>query len=260
MNKKEDTPIYDISECVEDDAPLYALNDNPVGGSEEDGADDVIRDDSCGVENFEEIDSDQPLAYRGGSSDKQADSDSAAKASPFGLMLKTMFTPVEGWKALKRSRIKPEDFASRCFYPLVALSTASEATSFLYEANFTYTDLVYAGITTFVSFFFGYFTVLLFGGIMLPPEAKEVMKKPIGKLFVLLNMSTLAIFYTLGRVLPMADPILVFLPIWTIYLVFKGIRILRVPKDKENITTSLLSVLIVGAPILLNWVFTEFLF
>ena len=48
-------------------------------------------------------------------------------------------------------------------------------------------------------------------------------------------MATLPVFYMFYRLLPILGPMLVFLPLWTIYLVFRGVRFLRLPKEKESV-------------------------
>lgn len=122
-----------------------------------------------------------------------------------------------------------------------------------YEANITLADWAVEGLGTFMTFFFGYFTVILLGGFVLPRQSRDILRKDVGRQFVMLALSTLALFWILIQAMPMFEPVLVFLPLWTIYLVYKGVRILRVPKDVENSTTGLLCMLVIGAPILWNW-------
>ena len=85
------------------------------------------------------------------------------------------------------------------------------------------------------------------------------MKEDIGKQLVMVGMSTLALFSSIIQFLPMIEPVLVFLPIWTIYIIFKGVRIIRVPDDVENSTTGYLCLLIILTPIFWNWLFKDVL-
>lgn len=180
-------------------------------------------------------------------------------ASAMGLMFRILATPVEGWKALKRARMAPETVASRCFYPFVALASVSEFANLFYLAESTVSSILVAAVNTFISFFFGYFLVLMCAGILMPKDVREQFKKPFGKEFVMEMMSTLALFYALGILLPMAQTVLVFLPLWTIYAISKGVRFLRGPKESETRSACVLSLLIVGAPILCHWLFSIFL-
>lgn len=242
-----DKPLYSIED---EEKPLYEIADP--------------RDDDSGVDDPEHLDEDDE-DYDG---DCEEEDDAAGQQdavgerklpSPFSLLLKTMFTPVEGWKALKRARIPTDQFASRCFYPLIALAAVSEISKVFYEANVSIADWAVDGLGTFITFFFGYFTVILAAGIILPSRARDLVKKDIGRQFVMLTMSTLAVFWILIQVMPMFEPVLVFLPLWTIYLIYKGVRVLRVPSEVENSTTGLMCMLIIGVPIFWNWLMAEVL-
>lgn len=246
-----DRPLYSLEE-EDDDKPLYSLDEQD---SEDKIYDDVPDDDSVTDEDDDAEDEDDTEEVTSGAEDAKA----AASPSPLGVLFRTMLTPVEGWKKLKRSRFKTDEVAGRCFYPLVALAAVSEVSKIFYEANVTFSDWAIDGMTTFITFFFGYFTVLLVGGIILPSQSRDFLKKEIGKQFVMVSMSTLAIFWTLIQVLPAFEPVLVFLPLWTIYLIYKGIRVLRIPNEVENSTTGLMCMLVIGAPVLWNWLFSELL-
>lgn len=245
MNDNDiDKPLYAIED---DEKPLYEIEDSLSPQPEE----EYCIDDEEEDEDDEDMDEEQPTEESVVSEKKNP--------SPVRLLFKTMFTPVEGWKALKRARLKTEEFASRCYYPLIALAAISEVSKIFYEANVSVSDWAVDGLITFMTFFFGYFSVLLAGDFMLPSKSRDIIKKDIGKQFVMLAMSSLAIFWIFIQIMPMLEPVLVFLPLWTIYLIYKGVRILRVPEEVENSTTGLLCMLIIGIPVLWNWVLTDIL-
>ena len=197
MNNNDiDKPLYAIED---DEKPLYEIEDSLSPRPEE---------EYC----IDDMDEEQPTEESVVSEKKNP--------SPVRLLFKTMFTPVEGWKALKRARLKTEEFASRCFYPLIALAAISEVTKIFYEANVSVSDWAVDGLITFMTFFFGYFSVLLAGGFMLPSKSRDIIKKDIGKQFVMLAMSSLAIFWIFIQIMPM---------------------------------------LIIGIPVLWNWVLTDIL-
>lgn len=189
--------------------------------------------------------------------DEEGEEEPERKPSPISVLMKIMFSPVEGWKAMKRARFSVEEVSSRCFYPLIALAAVSDVCKMFYEANVTFSDWAVDGLTTFITFFFGYFSVLLLGGLILPKKSREVLRNDVGKQYVMMNMSTLAIFWVLIQLMPMIEPALVFLPLWTIYLVIKGVRILRVPDDVKNSTAGYFCLLIIGLPLLWNWLFSD---
>lgn len=241
-----DKPLYEL-----DDTPLYAIPDEiePLAASASDSDEDE--------EDYEEEEDEEE--------DEEAEANNepeiknVKRPSPIGIMFKTMLGPMEGWKELKRARLSTDEFASRCYYPMIALAAISEGAMIFYEANITIGDWAKTALSTFITFFFGYFTVLFLGSFTLPRKSRDVLKKDVGKQFVMLAMSTLALFWSAICLFPMLEPVLVFLPLWTIYIVFKGVRRLRVPQEVQSSTTGLLCMLIIGVPVLWNWIMTELL-
>jgi uncharacterized membrane protein len=245
----DDKPLYEL-----DDTPLYAIPDEiePSASSDPDSDEDADDDEDYDDDEEEEvIEEDEAEA--------EPDTNKVKRPSPMGIMFKTMLGPMEGWKELKRARLSTDEFASRCYYPMIALAAISEGAMIFYEANITIGDWAKTALSTFITFFFGYFTVLFLGSFTLPRKSRAVLKKDVGKQFVMLAMSTLALFWSAICLFPMLEPVLVFLPLWTIYIVFKGVRRLRVPQDVQSSTTGLLCMLIIGVPVLWNWIMTELL-
>lgn len=230
---------YDSTECVDDIHNLQVDNENinEESGYEgyEDGDDDT--------EDDEEYDED--------------DDNRLNRGNIFSLLFKILSTPVEGWKELKRRRYLPEEIASGMFYPSIAVASLSEFASMIFT-TVGLSECLMEALITFIAFFFGYFTVMLIGGVILPKLSREIIKTAIGKEFVMVNISTLALFYAAMRLLPMIDAVLVFLPIWTIYLIYKGVRILRIPEEVETRTKILLTFLIIGSPLFWSWIMDIF--
>lgn len=227
----------------DDNRPLYSIDDSVIPPH------DINKDDDDDLDDLDDIEIEND--------DTEADAEIPSGPSPLGIMFKTMFTPVEGWKALRRAHFTAESFASGCFYPLVGLAALSEGAAMFYEADFSVAQWGMRAIVTFVTFFFGYFTILLFGAFMLPKRSRPILKKEVGKQFVMLSLSTLALFLTSINLVPMLEPVLVFLPLWTIYLVIKGIRLMRVPHDCINSTIGMMCLLLLGAPMLWHWLMME---
>lgn len=246
--ERESDPLYDLESGTEDnlytlpeDGEEVNLTQNPH--SESDFSSDMeysIEDDEDDEEEEEEDD------------DEENEDEYDTKGSVIGLMFKILATPVEGWKELRRRRYTPEEVASGCFFPMTILASLSEFADMLYT-TLNIGDCLMQAMYTFISFFFGYFTIMILGGIVLPSLSKADIKKNIGKEFVMMNLSTLALFYAANKLLPMIDAALFFLPIWTVYLIYKGGRILRIPVAVESRTKVILVFLIIGMPIFWKW-------
>lgn len=242
LEDNNETPLYNIEE---EESTIYS--EMSISGQPEYSLEEATAE----AELQEEAEEDSE-AWRG-------EVEEQANRSPFISLLRIMATPMDGWKAFKRSKISEDKVASGCFYPLLAIASVSQFTALFYEGDVTLPRLIVPAIRIFITFFFGYFSVMLLGGFLLPKEGSGVLKTNFGKGFVMLCMSSLALFFILYRLIPMLGPVLAFMPIWTIYVVCKGVRLFRVPQEKYSQVCGMLSLLVVGCPILLNWIFDELL-
>ena len=172
------------------------------------------------------------------------------RRKPLPLLFKMMLNPVEGWKNIRRSDISPEDFARGCFYPVCALAALSCFCKLFYEGgSASLSDCVISAVTMFVTFFFGNFLALLLIKVVMPKDCRDIAYTDFGKTFMMLNLSTFALFLTLYNALPMIGPVLVFLPIWTIYLCIRGARFFKFPEEKRSLCKTLLCIFTLGAPL-----------
>lgn len=176
--------------------------------------------------------------------------------SPVRLFLKIILTPVDGWKELKRSKITPDRFAQGCFYPLLALMAVSVFAMLFYVSTTSIQTLLIEAIIAFISFFLGYFIVGVLLRTMTYKDCAKAFSTDFGNCFVMVAMSSLTIVQTLINILPFIQPVLVFLPLYTIYIIVKGVRFLRIETNHEALTIVLISILSIGVPALLHWIFS----
>lgn len=181
------------------------------------------------------------------------------EASPGRLLLKVMLSPVEGWKEIRRSRLKPEEVQKSCFYPLTAIMSASKFAELIYTPRIGLPDVVVNAMVSFVSFFFGYFCIVLFLRWLMPKESAASLDTPFGRVFILYSLSTLCLFYSVMELLPMLWAVLIFLPLWTVYIMCRGTRFFRFPEEKQIRSTSILCLLTVGVPIFIGWALEQIL-
>lgn len=236
----EDDLLYKIES--DDSEPLYFLEEDDEFPEETDVEKDYDDDEQEDIDIEEEDDEDIDDNFKG-------------KGNLLLLLIKILATPVEGWKEFKRRKYTVEETASGCFYPLTAFASITCFADMLYK-TVTLSVCLMNALNVFISFFFGYFTVIILGGVFLPKLVSDLVKKEIGKEFVMMNMSSLALFYSAVMLFQMIDAILVFLPLWTIYIIYKGVKILRVPENVATRTKIIFTFLIIGAPVLWNWLFS----
>ncbi|MDE7110152.1 MAG: hypothetical protein K2O49_09340 [Muribaculaceae bacterium] len=179
--------------------------------------------------------------------------------NPFHLLFKVMLNPVEGWKSVRRSKITAEEIQVGCFYPLVALLAVSQFVEMIYSSRISLSTAVENAVFAFVSFFFGYFLIVILLRVIMPRLTTKSIEGDFGKVFVLVNLSTLCMFFTLTQLLPMLWAILIFLPLWTVYLISRGTRFFVFPHNRQITCTAVLCLLIVGIPMFLGWILEKLL-
>lgn len=204
--------------------------------------------------------SDPSYIPEGSDAEKQGDiSVSEETGSMFVILLKIMLNPIEGWKSVRRKKIPSELVARKCFYPLVALVSLAQFFQLIYSSRDGFALLIENVIITFVSFFFGYFCSFLLLRVVLHLLGSSSIDTNFGKVFILFNLSTLCIFFTLTEIFPMLWAILIFLPLWTVYLICRGARFFYFPEKRQILSTASLCLGIIGCPLMLAWILESIL-
>lgn len=226
---------------IEDNDNLYVL---------EEEEDDFLKEDNS-PKNY--------AAYPEEENEEVMEEEVAEEKSALSLLFTIMFNPVEGWKKLRRSKIKLEEVQSRCFYPVLALLALSKFADYIYSVNVSLSQVITEGVVSFVSFFFGYFCIQMFLSWVSKKDVYEKVDSLYGKEYITISLTTLAIFAILRDLLPMIWPILFFLPLWTIYLMFKGVRFFKIEPKREMTfyVSAILSV--IGMPLLIDWALNSLL-
>lgn len=189
-------------------------------------------------------------------SEKSNVQDSGERPNAFRLFLKVVFTPVEGWKAMRRSKITADEMARGCFYPVLAVLALSCFMQLVYVPDIALSDVLMTALMQFLGYFLGYFVILLFCQTLLPADCRKPFTGDFGKVFIMTALVCLASFTISRMVLPMFDPILILLSLYVIYLIFRGVKFLRAPERYNTLLIVVLSLLTIGVPALIIWVFS----
>lgn len=237
-----------IDSSFEDSLP-NRMNDSDNGSY--DPEEYSIEEEEAAVKKKEDYKTDE----EGDSGMDENKRDQKSSSYLFLLLINIMINPVEGWKKFRRRHPAPETTARGCFYPLIALSAASCFIAALYDTSLTLNECLISAVKIFMTFFFGNFLTLLLFRLGLPRQYQKIGDSDYGKNFVMINLSSLALFYTLYELLPMLGPILVFLPLWTVYTIIRGCRFFKFPQEKGNLLMTLISLYIICSPIAIYWIF-----
>lgn len=179
------------------------------------------------------------------------------KVSAFGVMIKIMFSPVEGWKQLRRNHLSTEKIQAGCFFPLLAILAVSKFAEFFYSVNVNLSKVITDAVVDFVAFYFGYFCLNMLLQKVLPKDMVEKFNNEFGKNYLLISLSTLVLFSILMDLFPMIWPILFFLPLWTVYIMFKGTRFFKFAQNREARFLIFAAGGAIGIPLLISWVLNE---
>lgn len=177
----------------------------------------------------------------------------------WSLVPRVMTMPTSGWERMQKHGPSPEIAIIRYLFPISLLSGGAEFFSLVYPGQVELSSVLVAGVIQFCSFFIGYFFALILAGLFLPKAAKGFPATQYGKLLTMTAVSTLAIFHLLFKALPMFDFVFEFLPIWTIFLVYKGMLIAGIQKEKAAFSMGVMCLVTIASPVIVAWVFSLFI-
>lgn len=170
---------------------------------------------------------------------------------------RTLLQPIEGWKALKRLHLAPQKFNSLVFFPALALAAVVRLLAAIFWQDLGLQQALPLALDTFCAYFFSYFLTLILIKVLLPMDTRDLFDTDFGKNFVASAMTSLTLFDVLCQGFPMLQPVFVFLPVWTIFSIVKGTRILGVDEHRRVQTDTILSALTIGLPFGCFWLLGE---
>lgn len=181
------------------------------------------------------------------------------RRSPFLLLFSILMTGSAGWKELRRSRLTPEQTAAGCFYPLIALASVCRFSDWFYLPEFNLSATLVSAVSVFASFFFSYFAVQVVCRWLFPMATKSKTETSYFKLLVQYALSSLALFWIPAEILPVLEPITVFLPIWTAFIITRGIRFLKLPENTTNRCMAIIVLSVIVMPYIFIWLSNKIL-
>ena len=177
----------------------------------------------------------------------------------WSVILRVMTMPTSGWERVKKRGPSPDIASLRFLLPVSLLSGASEFFSLLYQpGQVEFAGIMVAGVISFFSYFLGYYLSLLLAKLFLPKVARYFPSTDYGKLVAMTGVSSLAIFHLVYKALPIFDFILEFLPIWTIFMVFKGMQIAGIEPEKAAFSMGVMCLVVIASPVLLESILSLF--
>lgn len=186
------------------------------------------------------------------------DEDDRKRYTMWSIMPVAMVNPQLGWSRARDEGPTPEIATLRFFIPICIFAALADFLIYLYPGQYTFPGVLVGSVVTLCSFFIGYYLSLVLTRLLLRKHSKSLPATDYGKLLIMGSTATLAFFHILMRAFPMFDFILEFLPLWTIYLVFEGIRQDHHDQEYSIFSIGMVCLIIICSPILIEWILSLF--
>ncbi len=172
-----------------------------------------------------------------------------------GYLIQLILSPGRGWDDIALSKLTPKSVASEGFYPLLGVASCSVFVQYFYDTDLTLPVMIESAVIAFVSYFISYFIAsfmfAVFGRQLIKGEPDEKRYN----LFILFNLSILALISIIGNCLPMTLSLVEFLPVFVLLVMWMGHRYLNVMQGKEAHFTLFCGLAILLPPFLLEYLF-----
>lgn len=162
-------------------------------------------------------------------------------------------SPANGWKDISKYKIPKDLILRKLYYPLLAILALTSFVGFFYSGGKGLAFYIQFAAINFARYFFGYLiSIFLISNVI---EFKEEGKSISDRLhvFVLYNYSILVIIEIIENILPIPSAILDLLPLYLIYVIWKGMKFLKI-ENGETKFLILSSIIILLPPFLLKFI------
>ena len=176
----------------------------------------------------------------------------------WSIMPRVLTMPSAGWELAMTAGPRPEIAVIRFLLPVCLLAAGSEFFAYFYNVGLNFTAVLVQSVLIFTSFFLGYFIALVFSRLFLPKDAKDFPGSQFGKLLIMGGIGSLAFFEVLINLLPMIDFILEFLPLWTVFIIYKGMQMTVVSPEKQTWAIGAVCIVVICSPIVVEWFLSLF--
>lgn len=187
------------------------------------------------------------LCY-GDGTDAENETSGSSSPNPWLLFLHLLMAPKLGWRRIKSAGFGMEDYARRLFYPLLALMAACRFVDKIYYSGVPLWILLQEALALFVAGFAGFYLVSLLARMFLPTVTRIKIDSGFGRIYIMTVMGVLALAVTVCELLPWLGMMLLVLPIYSTYILVKGLRPLRVPSGELMPSAIVMTLLCLGVP------------
>lgn len=178
--------------------------------------------------------------------------------SSFPKMLLNLFlSPAKGWEDIDDDSPDTRRLLTRGFLPLVCLTALSVGVQAFYHQEWAASVLILNAIVIFGKFFISYYAAILLMGILLPQiTASGGYSDSRTSNFCLLSLSVLAFIAIVENCMPEGLPLVKFLPLYAIVIMWQGRGYLSIPTSQgvRFILSAVVSIMI--PPLIIDLMFS----
>ncbi|MDE7443186.1 MAG: hypothetical protein K2M65_03390 [Muribaculaceae bacterium] len=150
------------------------------------------------------------------------------------MLLNLAMSPSKGWEDIDDDSPDARRTLTHGFLPLLLLTSLSIGCQAIYHHEWAISQFILGAIILFGKFFISYYVAMLLMGIFLPKiTAEGGYSESRTSNFCLLSMSMLAMIALLENCLPEGMPLVKFLPLYVIVIMWQGRGYLSIPSHNE---------------------------
>ena len=166
--------------------------------------------------------------------------------------------PKYGWEVINESNIPIGKVLRSAYLPLLCVLALSCFVPMLYDHTITFSTSLMTGIVLFSTYFISYYIIIYLLGGFYPELVKTEGATARLNDYILYNLILLVLLRILRNLLPSDFTPVLFLMVYLPWMAYRGTDHLFVKKDKVGTFVIVSSVLMLGVPFLLQYVFNLF--
>lgn len=176
-------------------------------------------------------------------------------------MLQLVLAPTKGWEDISLADGRTGRPASRAYYVYMAVVALSWLVQLLYDSELGLVRVIELVIVTYATFFASFYigTFILSVAMQSLVGSGEVDEHRVRTL-VAYGLSLLGLIRLIANLLPAQTPVLWFMPLYVVVILWKGFRYAGVRRESVGLFVILDVLAIIVPPMIVGWLFKILLF
>lgn len=170
-------------------------------------------------------------------------------------MIQLILSPVKGWEDISFDGYDSRDLLVKGFIPLIAVTSLSVFMKLIYVADASAVVLLQQAIICFLKYFASYFLANFVFTLYLPLYVDGDFSLKKCCTFIIYGLSLLAFVNLLQNCVPVDLAVLYIMPIYALYILWRGIRYLSVSFNGVGYFLIMTICAVIFPPYLLQYLF-----